>query len=100
VNQLSSNTGESIQQDRFTPEYRSGVAAAIDQLSTWERSETPPQAIAREWRAGVSDRTGDLQRGFADAIAAYLWVCMEEGTPIIGRWDVLRELADMEVSHG
>ncbi|WP_155633884.1 hypothetical protein [Burkholderia cepacia] len=88
---------------RFTPEYREGVVAALDQLRAWKEVDLPkPPELARQWEVGVSSRSGDERIGFSETIAAYLWLSLDGGVPYLDTWKPLYDIEanyDDEVSY-
>lgn len=99
---INSNLGVS-ENPRFTPGYRRGVVAALHQLRAWKEVDFPkPPEIAKHWESGVFSRSGDERIGFSETIAAYLWVSMECGSPVLDVWKPLDDIdaADEEASHG
>ena len=78
---------------RFSRDFRAGVDEACDLLATWQEADAQPQVIAGECLAELERLSGDHRSGFMNTIAAYLACCFGSCLPVLGRWDVYREIS-------
>jgi hypothetical protein len=77
---------------RFSREFCAGVEEACAWLEACEDADLLPPVIASECMSKLDGLSGDKRQGVMTAIAAYLGVCLSGSIPILGRWQVYREI--------
>lgn len=83
--------------DKQSVEYSRGVALALDLLQNWEDCIKANQLTDGAYPSSDTLRaifaySGDAGAGSIDAIAQFLFACLEGSVPILGEWNALNEL--------